>query len=101
MDGKGLPYFSTGTFKGNKVYYVAAAVLYPDQPLWSACRDALVRVNLIEPHATADQTWATLSFWQTTGPSLFATSALTTHPREPDSLLRQIEPIFLRYAHNS
>ncbi len=101
MECRGLPHFTLDTFRGNKIYYVASAVLFPDIPLWVVCRDVLANVSLSEPDATLEQVWTTLSYWQTNGPSLFATSNLTTQPREPANLLRQIEPIFFQSAHNS
>ena len=101
MEHRGLPHFTLDTFHGNKIYYVASAVLFPDIPLWVACRDVLSRVSLSEPDAALEQVWTTLSYWQTNGPSLFPASNLTTHPRDPVSLLRQIEPLFFHSAHNS
>jgi len=101
MDGKGLPYFHGDTFRGNRIYYVAGTVIQPDLPFWVACRDALAGCGLVDARAKPEQTWEALAYWQTTGPSLFTNSKVTTPPIRSAYLLQQVEPLFTESAHNT
>ena len=101
MDGQGLPFFKRGIYKGNKTYYLAAAVLEPDLPFWQACRSHLVAHDLIDIDAGIEATWITLNHWQLKAPSMFPSTGVTTAPRRPTLLLENIERAYRLSAHNS
>ena len=78
MEGGGLPVFSAGTFKGNRSYYLAGPIQWPDRPLWETCRAFLSDRGLIQTTASREETWEAVAYWEGLGLWLHE-----HHPRQP------------------
>lgn len=89
MGGRGLPYFSRGLFKGNRTYYIAGPVIWPDLPFWQACRLGCERLSKRNPDASPEEVWEALE-----GLALMHTWPTPYRPRCARQMLDEVKPLF-------
>lgn len=89
MGGRGLPYFSPGLFKGNRTYYVAGPVIWPDLPFWQACRLGCERLSKRNPDACPEEVWQALEAL-----ALMHTWPTPYRPRCARRMLDEVRPLF-------
>jgi hypothetical protein len=93
---EGLPAFSKGLFRRNRIYYVAGPVLWPDLPLWQACRLGCERLSKRNPDAAPDEVWAEVE-----GLALMHTWPTPYRPRSARQMLDEVKPLFDASVNNS
>jgi hypothetical protein len=81
----GLPYFSKGLFVGNRTYYIAGPVLWPELPFWQACRLGCGWLMKKNPDAGPEEVWSQVY--------LTAMANLYPSPYRPRSWQRMLDEV--------